>query len=113
MLPVVTEFNGEAFDDYLDLEEYGKYPRSYSESKVYPFTRAHVDILLGKNVVQAKKEIQWLARFSELPFYSWDIKATTEAWKEDYPDGSNYTGNEADSQREDSIYLSYAILFLQ
>jgi len=27
--------------------------------------------------------------------------------------GSNYTGNEADSLREDSVYLSYAILFLR
>ena len=42
---------------------------------------------------------------------SWDIKATSEAWNEDYPEGANYTGNQADSQREDSIYLSYAILF--
>ena len=42
---------------------------------------------------------------------SWDIKATSEAWNEDYPEGANYTGY-ASSQREDSIYLSYAILFL-
>jgi hypothetical protein len=108
MLPVVTKFYGKAFDDHLDPEEYP----NESTSKVYPFTRDHVDILLEKNVVQAKKEIQWLDELSEIPFYSWDIKATSEAWKEDYPEGENYTGNEADSQREDSIYLSYAILFL-
>jgi len=104
MLPVVTEFYGEAF--------YSEPDRSYTSSHVYPFTRAHVDILLGKNVVQAKKEVQWLEELSDIPFYAWDIAATLEAWKEEHPDGEGYTGNEADSSREDSIYLSYAILFL-
>ena len=47
MLPVVTKFCGEAFDDYLDPKEY----QNESTSKVYPFTRAHVDIFLKKNVV--------------------------------------------------------------
>ena len=70
-----------------------------------------MDILLEKNVVQAKKEVQWLDGLSEIPFYTWDIRAL-EAWKEDYPEGAGYAGNEADSSREDSIYLSYAILFL-
>ncbi len=108
MLPVVTEFYGEAFDDYLDPEEY----KSVTTSRVYPFTGSHVDILLGKNVVQAKKEVQWLEGLSEIPFYTWDIRASLEPWKEDHPPGSGYIGNEADSSREDSIYLSYAILFL-
>jgi hypothetical protein len=71
-----------------------------------------VDILLEKNVVQAEKEVQWLDQLSEIPFYSWNIRASSEVWKVDYPDGEGYTGNEADSSREDSIYLSYAILFL-
>ena len=105
MLPVVTEFYGEAFDDPED-------DRSVTSSQVYPFTRAHVDILLEKNVIQAKKEVQWLDGLSDIPFYAWDIEASLEVWKEEHPDGAGYIGNEADSQREDSIYLSYAILFL-
>jgi len=108
MLPVVTEFYGEAFDDYLDPREY----ESEATSRVYPFTQAHVDILLKKNVSRAKQEVQWLEGLSEIPFYAWDIRASLETWKEDHPPGSGYTGNEADSSREDSIYLSYAILFL-
>ena len=50
MLPVVTKFSGEVFD-------YKRY-RSDAASQVYPFTRAHVDILLEKDVIQAKKEVQ-------------------------------------------------------
>ena len=81
-------------------------------NRVYPFTKAHVDILLKRNVVQAKREVQWLENFSKIPFYTWDLKASSEVWQEEYQDGEGYTGSEADSSREDSIYLSYAILFL-
>ena len=104
MLPVVTKFSGEAYHE--------EQSESNAASRVYPFTGAHVDILLGENVVQAKKEIQWLKKLSKIPFYTWDLKASSEVWMEDYPEGARYTGNEADSSREDSIYLSYAILFL-
>ncbi len=37
------------------------------------------------------------------------LQTSLEAWREDYPD-AGYADNEW--QREDSIYLSYAILFL-
>jgi hypothetical protein len=47
MLPVVTKFSGEVFDDYP----------SESRSIVYPFTRAHVDLLLKENTAQAKIEV--------------------------------------------------------
>jgi hypothetical protein len=104
MLPIVTKFSGEAFD-------FKRY-RSDAASQVYPFTGAHVDILLEKDVIQAEKEVEWLDGFSEIPFYTWDLKGSSETWQEDYPEGEGYTGNEADSSREDSIYLSYAILFL-
>ena len=50
MLPVVTKFTGEA---YFDPEE----GESYSESRVYLFTRSHVDILLEKDVDQSKKAV--------------------------------------------------------
>ena len=77
MLPVVTKFYGEAFDDHLDPEEY----ESVTTSRVYPFTGAHVDILLEKNVVQEEKEVQWLKELSDIPFYTWDIQASSEVWK--------------------------------
>jgi hypothetical protein len=104
MLPVVTTFYGEVFDD----DEY----ESVARSRVYPFTGAHVDIFLERNVVQAEKEVEWLGGLSKIPFYTWDIRSSSKTLKEDYPDGLRYTGNEADSSREDSMYLSYAILFL-
>lgn len=104
MLPVVTEFSGEAYDRPEDGD-------SVTVSSVYPFTRAHVDIVLKNNVGQAEKEVRWLKGWSNIPFYTWDI-AILEVWKKDHPDGANFTGNDADSQREDSVYLSHAILFL-
>jgi hypothetical protein len=106
MLPVVTKFYGEFFFEPEEQSE------NVTECRVYPFTGAHVDILLKKNVVQAEKEVQWLDGLSEIPFYTWDLKESSEVWQQDYPDGAGFTGNEADSSREDSIYLSYAILFL-
>lgn len=104
MLPVVTKFYGEAFDC--------RQSDSVATSHVYPFTKAHVNILLKKDVVWAKKEVQCLDGLSDIPFYTWDLQASSVTWTEDYPDGEGYTGNEADSSREDSVYLSYAILFL-
>jgi hypothetical protein len=106
MLPVVTKFIGEVFCyNNKDLE-------NVAESQVFPFTRAHVDILLGRNVARAEKEVEWLNELEEIPFYTWDTEATLEIWKEEQTDGLNHRGNEADSTREDSIYLSYAILLL-
>jgi hypothetical protein len=104
MLPVVTKFYGEAFDDEPS--------ENVTTSHVYPFTGAHVDILLKKNIDRAQKEVQWLDELSEIPFYTWDLEASSETWQQDYPEGEGYTGNESDSSREDSIYLSYSILFL-
>jgi len=104
MLPVVTKFYGEAFDDEPS--------DNVTTSHVYPFTGAHVDILLKKNIDRAQKEVQWLDELSEIPFYTWDLEASSETWQQDYPEGEGYTGNKSDSSREDSIYLSYSILFL-
>ena len=106
MLPVVTKFHGEAFFEPDQRSE------SFAMSRVYPFTKVHVDILLKRNVVQAKREVQWLENLLKIPFYTWDLKASSEVWQEECQDGEGYTGSEADSSREDSIYLSYAILFL-
>jgi len=100
ILPVVIKFHGEANDVPSEC---------VTTSHVYPFTGAHVDILLGKNVVQAKMEVQWLDGLSDIPFYTWDIQTSLEPWREDYPD-AGYADNEW--QQEDSIYLSYATLFL-
>ena len=61
MLPIVTEFSGKAFDF--------KHYRSDAESQVYPFTGAHVDILLEKDVIQAEEEVGWLDGLSEIPFF--------------------------------------------
>jgi hypothetical protein len=101
----LCKFYGEAF-----FEEQSE---SVTTSRIvtYPFTGAHVDILLKKNVVQAEKEVQWLDELSDILCYTWDLKASSEVWQEDYPEGG-YTGNAADLSRENFIYLSYAILFL-
>ena len=49
-------------------------------------------ILLEKDVIQAKEEIGWLDGLSEIPFDTWDLRASSETWQQDYPDREGYTG---------------------
>jgi outer membrane receptor for ferric coprogen and ferric-rhodotorulic acid len=109
MLPVVTKFSGEAYE--CDRSE------TTASSRVYPFTRAHIDILQGdssraRHGGRLKTMVPWLDGLSDIPFYTWDLKASLVTWEHDMPERACYTGNEADSTREDSVYFSYAILFL-
>ena len=76
---------------HLDPREY----QSFAHSRVYLFSWSQVDIVLKKNVAQAQKDVQWLEGLSDIPFYTWDIRASLETWKEDHLEGSNYTGNES------------------
>ena len=107
MLSVVTEFFGEVLTSLM---------MSTRMSLQVAFIHS-----LGLTWIFCWKEM-WFRqkrRFSGLMGYrislsipGISLKASSEVWKEDYPPGEGYTGNEADSSREDSVYLSYAILFL-
>jgi hypothetical protein len=106
LIPVLTRFQGEYFFDKHRKDEIR------CATHVYPFTDAHVDLILEKNTKEAKEEIKWLEGVEDVPFYGVDFKNSVLAWKEETENGEGYNGNEADSMRQDSIYLSYSLLVL-
>jgi len=108
IMPIVTRFRGEYFSDEDRLED------CCSDAAVYPFSAAHVDYLLkdGNDREAEWEEIKWLKGFKNVPFYTMDFKSSVFTWMEEQSDGENYTGNEADSTREDSLHLSYAMVVL-
>ncbi|KAI0352371.1 hypothetical protein OH77DRAFT_1428670 [Trametes cingulata] len=54
----------------------------------------------------------WLEGVKGVPFFSLDLRASTVAYKEEQEETCNYVGNEAQAWREDSVYLSYALVVL-
>ncbi|TBU42391.1 hypothetical protein BD309DRAFT_991719 [Dichomitus squalens] len=85
---------------------------------VYPFTKGHVDALLDyvetghRPNNQAECGAPWLDGVKHVPFFSLDLKQSLYTYKEEEEETCNYTGNEAQAWREDSVYLSYALLVL-
>jgi hypothetical protein len=81
-------------------------------ASVYPFTSAHVDLVLsnGENA-EAEKRARWFKGIKDVPFFSRDFDRSAAQWK-GVTEEINYIGNESDGTREDSIYLSYALLVL-
>jgi hypothetical protein len=104
-LPVVTTFHGmsSSSDDDDDSE---------LSTCVYPFTEAHVDCLLGRDVEKGRESTTWLEGVSGVPFYSVALDSTAVTWEKECDKGAEYTGNESRPATEDSIYLSYAMLVL-
>jgi len=105
MLPVVTKFDSEigmADDDYT---------KNSIETKVYPFTQAHVEVLLGRRS-NAISEVPWLKDVEDLPFYYFHLDENAITWAETKDDGAEYTGNESRPASQDSIYLSYSLVVL-
>ncbi|KAF9260369.1 hypothetical protein L218DRAFT_946915 [Marasmius fiardii PR-910] len=77
------------------------------EAKVYPFTRHHVDLFLGRNTKAARKNVSWLDEVEDVSFYSCDFGREDSPalwWK--YRADVTHLGNEYDFSRETSIYLS-------
>ncbi|KAK7040848.1 hypothetical protein VNI00_009444 [Paramarasmius palmivorus] len=96
---------GDRDSDEDEEEEHGV------QSSVYPFTRNHVDLYLGRNKAKAKEAVAWLKDVKNVPFYSLCLKSHGMQMSHDQ-DEINYTGNEADGLRESSVYLTYALLAL-
>jgi hypothetical protein len=59
-------------------------------------------------------DAEWIAArdVKEPPFYTLDHTTDTIRWKQERRE-ENYTGNESSGSREDSLYLSYAIVMLE
>ncbi|EIW58619.1 uncharacterized protein TRAVEDRAFT_124283, partial [Trametes versicolor FP-101664 SS1] len=116
-LPVVVSswsvWGSENDDPY---EEYAV----HCSTNVYPFTNGHIDYL---NSVPAEKSYgsathtacgcAWLEDVKDLQFYAVDLsRRTMFPFKHETNETCNHVGNEAQAWREDSVYLSYALLVL-
>lgn len=101
-LPIVMSFHA----DWPDTEHERK--GSWS-AKVYPFTDAHIDVLLEKDNEEHKKERERFKAVRDVPFYYSNFEECTMTWSSEE---EQYRGNEAYPGREDSIYVSYALLVL-
>ncbi|TFY69736.1 hypothetical protein EVG20_g3022 [Dentipellis fragilis] len=122
LLPIVTRC-GSTWRDHDGCEEEEDEEDCFW-ADVYPFTTAHVEYSFALNSensedkARAKKalntpSLSWLRDMNEhVPFYYTDLKATTITWSSEVKETINHTGNEAEAWREDSIYLSYAIVVL-
>lgn len=113
ILPVIISTFSEIYHDYVKNErEHEKQYQDRFRAYVHPFTQAHVDLLLsdGENE-EANEQVKWLEGVKDVPFYSRDFSGCVDSWRED-SDDINFTGNESDGTREDSVYLSHALLVL-
>lgn len=122
VLPVLTHLQGSAqIVDDCEVE---------AEAKVFPLTDAHVDIIMGRGVDTAQEKIKWLEGVSGVSFFAVEsMEVCGETWKRIKTEGaevrslchqrvsvlmslSQLTGNAAAPAREDSIYLSFAMIML-
>ncbi|KAH7914413.1 hypothetical protein BJ138DRAFT_401694 [Hygrophoropsis aurantiaca] len=102
LLPVIIRYTAE----WCDIGAEDPFTnRFYAE--VFPFTDADVDYLLGRG---DKVSRSWIQRVGELRFYAPDFERCVVTLESEEIETVNYVGNEAEAWREDSIYLSYAML---
>ncbi|KAH9942867.1 hypothetical protein B0H21DRAFT_749793 [Amylocystis lapponica] len=82
-------------------------------SNVYPFTEDHIDCLLDRrDDAELGIMYPWLDGLKDVPFYSADFHGSVVTWKDEREETCNYAGNEVQAWRQDSVYLSYALLLL-
>ncbi|KAJ7211569.1 hypothetical protein GGX14DRAFT_623078 [Mycena pura] len=99
---------------------------------VFPMTEKHVDTVLAHIRTRDKKDhpsrssdsklfvdlkgtdAAWINNHGteSIPFYSPSFHDTSVAWNEYVEDSIEFIGNESRPHREDSIYLSYAVVVL-
>ncbi|KAG7096359.1 hypothetical protein E1B28_003803 [Marasmius oreades] len=107
LIPIMVRIHEERIMDPIhDIDS-----ESCIDAIVYPFTRHHVDICLGRSDDNTKESIAWIKDVKNLPFFSWDFKEKSMMWSSE-EDEINHTGNESDGTRETSVYLAYAIVVL-
>ncbi|KAH9943641.1 hypothetical protein B0H21DRAFT_484231 [Amylocystis lapponica] len=106
VLTIVCEWGSRCEDPYEDFEE-------ECWSRVYPFTEDHIDCLLDKQDTAELGDIYpWLDGLKDVPFYSANFDGSVVTWQDEQNETCNYVGNEAQAWRQDSVYLSYALLLL-
>ncbi|KAI9064069.1 hypothetical protein FKP32DRAFT_1570489 [Trametes sanguinea] len=87
-------------------------------TSVYPFASSYIDLLNKEgHVLPSEHEhcgYPWLKNKPAIPFYCLDLSQSLyEALGEGETEACNYVGNEAQAWREDSVYLSYALVVLK
>ncbi|KAI0691468.1 hypothetical protein C8T65DRAFT_816903 [Cerioporus squamosus] len=87
------------------------------DTTVVPFTRGHIEKLFESERYRMLNHTDcgspWLEGVKNVPFFSLELPRALYTCSEDQEETCNYTGNEAQAWREDSVYLSYALLVLR
>ncbi|RPD76635.1 hypothetical protein L226DRAFT_381684 [Lentinus tigrinus ALCF2SS1-7] len=114
-LPVVLT----TYSKFGSQDRYNRY-RDFEmrcDTHVAPFTRGHVEELFGtdgeySSIKHSKCGCPWLDGVKNVPFFSLELPRALYSCSKEEKETCNYTGNEAQAWREDSVYLSYALLVL-
>ncbi|KAG6902284.1 hypothetical protein C0995_002216 [Termitomyces sp. Mi166 len=110
VLPVIISTDSRRYYEEMD-QEYHEGDQSYYRAYIKPFLPAHVEILNERSTFATEQAIKFLEGLEDVPFYCSDFKRSANLWEEMKSD-IGYTGNEADGERESSIYLSHALLVM-
>ena len=108
-------------------DEYEEGYEMECSTSIYPFTRGHIDALVDGSSFKAglghyydyrgptdhtSCGCPWLEGVKNVPFFAFDLSRSLVSYSEEERETCNYTGNEAQAWRDDSVYLSYALLVL-
>nr|VWO94607.1 Non-specific serine/threonine protein kinase (EC [Ganoderma boninense] len=117
-LPIILQSSANWSDPNSEYADSSSYDLKCSTA-VYPFTKGHVEALIeyvehstAKPANHSACGAPWLEGVEGVPFFSLDLEQSLFTYQEDLHDTSVYLGNEVEMCREDSIYLSYALLVL-
>ncbi|KAH8834178.1 hypothetical protein DL96DRAFT_1456806, partial [Flagelloscypha sp. PMI_526] len=111
VIPILTQFGAswydpEAGDRTPDEDEKFSFD---SNCKIFPLTKADVDLFYGRNKAESKKATAWYRNLRKVPFYLVDnLEKSSFTWKKDK--NEDFLGNDTRAEREDSLYLSYALI---
>lgn len=103
LLPVVIKAS--CYRNFGDEDE------SDFKSSIHPFTSAHADFVLNRGEDPSLTTMPWLKGLENVPFYAPAEKDEGPSiWESEREE--DYVGNESEAARETSIYLAFALLFL-
>ncbi|KAI0691466.1 hypothetical protein C8T65DRAFT_587207 [Cerioporus squamosus] len=88
----------------------------FCDTAVMPLTHGHLEKWFDDERDGSPSHTEcgcpWLEGVKNVPFFSLELPRTLYTCIEEQEDTCNYAGNEAQAWREDSVYLSYAVLVL-
>ncbi|KAG6828510.1 hypothetical protein H0H92_007727 [Tricholoma furcatifolium] len=105
-MPVVLES-----DAFLDCTGDDDAEESTWRTSVYPFLPAHIEIANRRATPETERTIKVFSEWENVPFFCHKFNRRAVVWSRE-EELENNTGNEYDSRRETTIYLSHALLVL-